>query len=126
MRGITISDIEGHLLAVDLIDILKVLGEEAEGSEWRLSRVEAVGPVANELQALSGEGGRLSGSKLVQLAGQVKQIVNGEFEGYRPGEPERWIIIKAEDSFAYTVETGQDDVFTRLKARFNDVEEWSY
>jgi len=56
MRGITITDKNGDdlLLAVDLVDILCLLGKDLKNIEWEISAVESVGSeAAGKLHELS-------------------------------------------------------------------------
>jgi hypothetical protein len=127
MRGITITDSspDGGMLAVDLIDLLRLLGTTALDTEWEISGGESVGgAAAEELQRLVDAGTRVPGPTLLALAGAVGQVIDGRFAGYRDGEQRPWIIIRAVDSTAYDVQSDDESVLARMKQRFQSVAEF--
>ena len=123
MHGITITDYtDDNLLAVDLVDIFRLLGSEVEDTEWELSEVESVGnTAADELHRLAGTKARVPGQTMLQLAAGVTQIIDGVFTGYRGGQDQPWIIIEAVDSSAYDVQSEDEAVLARIRQRFNHV-----
>jgi hypothetical protein len=126
MTGVTILDRDPktRVLSFDLRDILAVLGADAERSTWTLRDVESYGAeAAVALHQASDDREVLAGGRLLELAGDVTQIVDGEFSGRFPNEDAAWIIIRAVDSSAFDVETDREDVLKRLKSRFDRVED---
>lgn len=126
MRGVTIADREkgGAVLSFDLIDILRLLGPEGEGSDWEVAELECTGsPSADELQRLAEGNGRLSGRTLLQLAAGT-QVIDGVFSGYRGGDAAPWVRVRAVDSTAFDVESDDDAVLGRLKECFEVVSDW--
>lgn len=123
MRGVSIADFDQrHILKVDLADILAAVGEPAEASTWALSGVEAAGGNdAEELHRLSEEQRTIDGRSLALRASSVSQVVEGEFRAYRDGADAPWLIIYAVDSSAFDVLTDDDDVLSRLRATFKNV-----
>jgi hypothetical protein len=126
MRGVTITDRKRNeaVLAIDLIDILRLLGPQAEESEWEIGDLECVGaPAAEELQQRAESAVRLPGRTLLRLAAGVPQVIDGVFSGYRRGENDPWVRVRAVDSSAYDVESDDEAVLTRMKQCFREVAE---
>jgi hypothetical protein len=126
MRGVTITDStkDGRFLAVDLIDILRLLGPSAENAEWRMGALEAAGgAAADELHQLADTGVRVPGRTLLQLATEGTQVIDGVFTGYRTGDNDPWVIIRAIDSSAFDVQTEDTEVLARMRERFRNVAE---
>jgi hypothetical protein len=124
--GVTIRDLKPDRsgLAFDLIDILVLLGADAQRSNWTVPYVECVGgEAAAALDAASEAQEQLTGMRLIELARGLVQTIDGEFIGSLPGEAARWIVIRAVDSSAFDVETDREDVLRLLRARFLCVEE---
>ena len=124
MKGVTILD-RDHTrggLGFDLGDVVAVLGDDAERSSWTIADVECVGgAAATALHHASDTGESVSGERLIRLAADVGQIIDGEFVGCLPGESVAWIVIRAVDSSAFDVETDREDVLAALRARFASV-----
>ena len=125
MLGVRISDIDDrNILTVDLEKILELFAEAAESSEWQVSDVEATGDAAaGELHQLSDVNAKVPGSRLMRLASEINQIIDGTFSGYRSGESEPWIVISAVDSSFFEVLTDDLSVLNQVRKRFNDVED---
>ena len=127
MKGITIRDrdpIRGGL-SFDLRDILPLLGVDAERSTWRIRYVECYGgDGATSLNSASDTGEVLAGDRLMHLAREVTQVVDGTFSGRLPGQQTDWIIIRAVDSSAFDVQTDRDDILDRLKTKFTRFEDY--
>jgi hypothetical protein len=127
MHGITISDStdDQQMLAVDLVDILRVLGPSAVDSEWQISGVECAGGAAAEkLHQLADRRARGSGRELLSLAAGATQVIEGVFAGYHKGEARPWITIRAVDSSAFDVQSDDEDALARLKQHFRNVTEF--
>ncbi len=126
MRGVTILDRDPNsgVLSFDLRDILSVLGGDAERSTWTVRDVECLdGDAASALHEACDACEVLSGDRLVDLARDVGQIIEGEFSARLPNEEAAWITIRAVDSSAFDVETDREDILTALKAKFDRVED---
>src|SRR5262249_52043041 len=122
MRGVTITDRSAHNnLALDLIDILEILGPRAGNSVWLVEGVESSGHSSDDLHTLSNAGTRVSTARLREIASDLDQIIDRVFSGYGPQESEPWVIIRAVDSSAYDVETDDDDVLSHILAHFREV-----
>lgn len=127
MKGIAIRDADPNrpFLSFDLTDLLDVVGADAVGSTWILRNVECVGrPSSDAVEALhraSDKSEELSGERLVALAREIIQVIDGEFIGRRSAESDPWIVITAVDSSWFDVETTDETLLLKLRARFNEV-----
>ena len=123
MRGVTITDRrDDNVLAVDLQDILGLLDTCPETTEWEISALECVGTTTDTLYSLAESKTRVPDPTLRQLAGTgATQIIEGIFTGYRTGQAEPWIIIRAVDSAAYDVLSKDDNVLAQVREHFKEV-----
>ena len=121
MRGVTITDSKNNFLMVDLVDILHLLGSQAQNSKWEISEVECVGAAADALHKLSDSKARVPGHTLLQIAAHLTQVIDGEFTGYCEGEKQPWVIVRAVDSSAYDVQSEDEDVLAQIRCRFKEV-----
>jgi hypothetical protein len=123
MLSVTITDRDANgVLSLDLRDILRLIGPEAETAEWQVSEVEALdGKAAQELEDLSDRKLKIPGHVLLRLSDNVGQIINGCFEAYRNQASEPWIVIRAVDSSAFDVETDSETLIEQIRRRFNNV-----
>jgi len=125
MPAIRIRDLDGSGLAFDLTELLQVLGSEVLSSRWHCV-VEQYVPtdgarasLADEYESPSG----VVGSALVGLAAETRQIIDGRFETFRPGEKEPWLRLKAIDSTFWEVSAPNASDLTKFRHRFRDVED---
>lgn len=113
------------LLVVDLRHVLQALGPPALQSEWKVQDVWATskdtGNAGEQLEALTPEV-RISGTNLLELANNVVQVIDGQFEAFRPNAPQPWVRIIADDSTFYEVETDEDEVANSILRSFNKTE----
>ena len=126
MKGVTILDRDSSsgVLSFDLRDILPLVGEDCRRSTWTVRDVECLGgDAAAALHDASDACRSLAGSKLIELAREVEQIVDGEFSGRLPNEEADWITIRAVDSSAFDVQTDREEILVALKAKFDWVED---
>lgn len=125
MRGITISDRQpnNNILAVNLVDILQLLGPQLALIEWEVSDVECLGTDSDRLHQLADTQTRVSGETLLQIATNIVQVIDGTFAGYLKNELQPSIIVRAADSSAYDVESSDDAILTKLRQRFQNVED---
>lgn len=123
MRGVTINDRdEQGVLKFDLKDILRLAGERALRSRWKLTDVEALGEdAADEIHRISDRHSLVDGRKLMKLADGVSQIVDGQFEAYDDDTNKPWLVINAVDSSAYDVQSDNEDLLTGLRAHFESI-----
>jgi hypothetical protein len=123
MLGVTITDRDANgVLTLDLRDILRLIGPEAETAEWQVSEVEALdGKAAQELEDLSDRDLKVPGHVLLRLSNDVGQIINGCFEAYRKEAREPWIVIRVVDSSAFDVETDSETLIEQIRRQFNNV-----
>ena len=120
MKGIAIPN-QGAL-SFDLIDLLDAVGD-AVGSTWIVRGVECVGPSAEAAEALhsaSDKSEELSGERLVALARALTQVIDGEFIGRRSTGSDPWIVIRAVDSAWFDVQTTDEALLLKLRARFTE------
>jgi hypothetical protein len=121
MRGVTIYDRKNNVLAFSLIDILKIIGEKAFLSMWKISNVECVGENSEKLHHISDEGIRISGEEIFSLSSNILQIIDGDFEAYWENEDLPWLIIKAIDGSEYDVESDDKNIIAKMKGSFSKV-----
>ncbi len=88
MNGIAIHDLKDGVLAFDLEEILTAIGEAAQSSEWRV-RPDRFWYIADEdvhlFDAPREPASWATGAAFASAVRQVRQIVDGVFEGRRPG-----------------------------------------
>lgn len=124
MRGIEIwvHSQTDNALAFDLADILRAIGPQAEQSIWKIEGLECFGDAAEFLHDISDNGRVIGGKKLIRLADQVYQTIDGHISGYRSDNDKHpWIIIRAVDGSSFDVECGDATVLDRLRQHFNTV-----
>ena len=136
MITVRVRDKTSDVLSFDLIDVLLSLGRaatnafwEASGVAWKMSGVgskeeslDATGTGADELEALATSGERISGTALLQIARDVRQVIWGEFRSYGSDVSEKPItIIRAIDSTFFEVATKDEAIMRRIRAAFADV-----
>lgn len=108
-------------LAVDLRHVLAALGQDAVTSEWLAHDVWATGKGFAAFEGLP-KGKLISGERLVALANDADQVIDGKFFGFRDGAVEPWIRIFADDSSLYEVETDDDAAKERILKSFKNTE----
>ena len=125
VEAVTIHDTRvlggSRVLAVDLIDILRLCEQDVLASAWRLSYVDCFGALAGEFMRLSAENAIISGSELIRLAAGVQQVVWGDFEGFRCCDGRCWLVVRAIDASLYVVVTADPSVLKQVQSRFSDV-----
>src|SRR5262245_43390510 len=124
MHGIRIRDLKEGVLAFDLVDLLEVLGLSVRSSTWKCN-VEwciSVEDARPNLEAAYNASKRLTGTQLLTLAAETRQIIDGSFEAFRPGEDGPWIALEAIDSTYWEVRSSDERELTAFKARFEKVQ----
>jgi len=125
MHGLTISDLaRDGTLAVGLEDILTTLGPDAERAWWKTTGLECLGPSAEKLYSLTDEGAFILGRSLVSLSRGLTQVIDGEFDAYRDGSKEPWVMVRAVDGTEFDVETDDEEVLCRIRERFRRVSDF--
>ncbi len=94
MATLRIHDIENHVLAVGLHDLLMLLAPRALDSDWVVSTVkheasghewfEATGDRAGYLEAIAQNDSVLSGRQMADAAMRAGQIIWGRFTALHP------------------------------------------
>lgn len=125
MRGITISDRQANsnILAVNLTDILQLLGPQLATTEWEISDIECFGNNRERLYQIANTQTRVSGEILLQIATNITQITEGTFTCYPDKGSQPSIIVRAVDSSAYDVESSDEAILTKLRQRYQNVED---
>jgi hypothetical protein len=125
MEAVTIHDLRslggGRVLAVDLIDLLRLCEPDALASSWRISYVDCMGDLAGEFMRSGDTNATVSGPELLRLATGVYQVIWGDFEAYRSGEERFWLVVRAIDASLYVVITEDKMLLGRVRSRFTDV-----
>ena len=124
MSGIRIRDLTEGFLAFDLIDLLEILGDSVVASSWRCSVEECISAdnARPNLEDAYNAGERLAGMELLALARETRQVIDGTFEAFHPGEDAAWITLSAVDSSYWEVFTADWFQLSRFEAHFRDVE----
>ena len=125
MNGLMIKDTKEQVLAVDLRHVLSALGPRALSSGWRVREVWAEGDAKPEFRAFDGSE-LISGQRLMTLAQNVIQIIDGEFEGFDPAQEIPWVVVEAIDSTYYTVRSHEASVLKQVRSAFNDVTDYEH
>jgi len=125
MNAITIHDLResigGRVLSFDLVDILRLAEADVRASSWRCRHVECVGDLAEDLHRAADAGNPVTGTELLRLASGIRQVIDGDFEGFRPAATTPWVVIRAVDSSEYVVVTDDKALLSRLRERFHNV-----
>lgn len=123
MKGVTIGDRDQKdVLNFDLKDILQLAGGRAIKSRWKLTRVEASGKQsAEDLHRLCDSGTIVEGQALANLAADVWQVIDGQFEAFDDCAKSPWLVIHAVDSTAYDVQSNDESLLERLRTHFRSV-----
>src|SRR5262245_43271190 len=125
MSAVTIHDWRplggGNVMAFDLIDILRLAERDVRTSALRCRNVECMGELAEELHRVSDTGITISGQEMLQLASNIRQTIDGNFEATRDGENHPWLVVRAVDSTLYVVITEDRRLLGRIRERFRDV-----
>jgi hypothetical protein len=127
MQGLKIKDLRqtelGGFLNFDLEEIFSAIGNPVIVSTWRCHNVECTGENAERLYELSEEGESVSGKELVEIVAGIFQTIDGEFEAYRDGKEDPWLVVNAVDSSWFEVFSVDSAVLESIKSSFQDVSE---
>jgi hypothetical protein len=116
-RGVSITDHANGALAVDLRDVLRIVGEDAIRSTWTMRGVECTGAAAEAMHSASDTRGSIDGAKMMELANGIDQVIEGEFAANLDPDA-AWLLIRVVDSSAVDVITDRDDVLARLRQAY--------
>ncbi len=132
MATLRVYDIKGHVLALDLRDLLRLLAPRSLQANWTVLAVksskpghewfEATGEGGEQLEGLAQNNARLSGSDLAALAENTQQVIWGEFVGSAPTQPDKtWVVIRAVDSTFYEIETDDETILNKIRSTYKDI-----
>jgi hypothetical protein len=122
MKAVKIQDMEPErrVLAVDLRHVLLALGQRARASTWRARDVWATGEATSAIESLD-EKQTIPGTRLLELAENVVQIIDGVFSAFDPDSAGPWVIIEAVDSTFYAVHSDDETVLDSIRHAFHEV-----
>ena len=116
----------GRALGFDLRDILAEIGEPVLTSRWRCQKVWCTAIIDGAPFEFRDDRFKLSGEELVKIALEVHQTIDGRFEAKGQGAAKKpWLVIVAHDSSFYEVWSSKPWVIEKLKARFEDVTDFT-
>ncbi len=132
MRVLRVYDLNQHVLALDLRDLLRLLAPRSLEERWVVSTVkssisgeewfEAIGEGRERLEELAQEDGQLSGSDLAALAEKTRQVIWGEFVCLAPTQSDKpWVTIRAVDSTFYEIDSDDEAVLNKIISTYKDV-----
>lgn len=132
MTILRIYDLNQHVLALDLTDLLRLLAPRSLEERWVVSTVkssipgdewfEATGEGGERLEGLAQQDGQLSGSDLAALAEKTRQVIWGEFVCLASTQSDKpWVIIRAVDSTFYEIDSDDDAVLNKISSTYKDV-----
>jgi hypothetical protein len=119
------------ILAVDLGDILRVVGHRGAQLRWSVHDLEATGDVATvwpagmlDLEAMTAraDGLTLGWDEVCRLAASISQTINCSVLGRRENGPTE-VRIRAFDSTDWTVDAVDEELIHELQRTFRDTEE---
>ncbi|KAA0695593.1 hypothetical protein DTW90_21630 [Neorhizobium sp. P12A] len=74
------------------------------------------------LEGLAQDDGELSGSDLVTIAENTRQVIWGEFVGSAPTQSNKpWVVIRAVDSTFYEIDSDDEAVLNKIRSTYKDV-----
>ncbi len=121
-RSVTVLTVRepGNAASFVLPELLELLPELAT-SEWGVTGLECTGDAADAMYAIEERRQRLTGEELLALARRLLQVIDGEFDGLRGGA--EWVTLRVIDGSDFDVETRDEVVVARVRARFTQVED---
>ena len=127
MPRIRIRDLhEGGHLAFDLSDLLAIAGARAIESSWRCNVEECISidePTLDlDLDAAYNCDEPVSGKRLLQLADQTRQVIDGTFEAVDSGAGTPWLKLEAIDSTYWEVTSADLETLEVFRGCFTQVE----
>lgn len=110
-------------LSFDLIDLLEILGGDAVKSQW-VCKVDDYITKEDipDFWEDFGDPLEISGAKLMELAKNTRQIIDGSFAAFYPNEALPWITINAIDSSYWEISSENVNIIKRFEKHFSKVE----
>ena len=121
MESVTIHDLAKGVLAVHLIDILRLCEPKARQSSWHVDGVDSLGLLSDVFNRIGDDKAVVEGDELLRLAAGVYQIIDGNFAARLPCDDTLWLSISAIDSSYYAIATDDKALLARIRARYSDV-----
>jgi hypothetical protein len=111
----------GCYLTFDLKDVLRAFGPEALEWIWTASNLDAIGECYPDLEALEQTDAEVAGSRLLEIADGISQVIWGEFNAYR-GESREvpWVRVVAFDGSWFEVWCEDKATLLHVAASFKD------
>lgn len=123
-QGVTIfSSASGK---TDLKDILQIVGENAEQSNWTASNVECLGENAELLHQISDNEQEITGIEFYKIVQSIHQTIDGTFEAYKPNEAFCWLLIRVVDGAEFDIETEDKELLNKIRSAFHTVKDLVY
>jgi hypothetical protein len=136
MKTLRIHDLrDGHVLALDLRDLIDLLAPGSLESSWTVSPVSLESPTpgrtfdefmvtgrgGDQLESLAASGSIVSGRILSEYAHATHQVIWGQFVATHPESTGAWVVIRAIDSTFYEVTTSDNMVLAKIRSAYKDV-----
>lgn len=109
--------------AIDVYDLLTVLGKRALSSTWLGSGVNCYGERAEELFSFTEQNQPIEGQDFLRITSGIQQTVEGDFTAFDPGATSHWVLIRAWNGSGFYIETNDPKIKDRLKTQFPWMEE---
>jgi hypothetical protein len=110
----------------DLKKILEIIGEIGRESIWKISDVDCFGETSEVLHPISDEAEKISGVDFYNIVSGIHQVIDGNFEAYRPNETENWILIRSIRGDEFDIETKDEKLLKDIRNSFKDVRDLVY
>jgi len=109
--------------ALDLYDLILVLGERAPQSIWFASGVNCYGEKADELYALIEQDQPIEGRDFLFITSGIRQTLQGDFFAFDPGATSYWLFLRAWNGSGFYIEINDPDGKESLQTQFPSAEE---
>jgi tetratricopeptide (TPR) repeat protein len=109
--------------ALDIYDLLTVLGKRALSSTWLGSGVNCYGERAEELFSFTEQDQPIEGQDFLRITSGIQQTVEGDFTAFDPGATSHWVLIRAWNGSGFYMEINDPKIKERLKTQFPWMEE---
>lgn len=125
VHGLRIRDLENGVLTFDLHDLLALLGDRAARSDWLCLVEQCIATESGRpnLEEAYSAAALMTGAELLELASETRQVIDGVFKGFRPGENMPWIAFEAVDSTCWEVYAADAADLTPFATTFRHIEE---
>ncbi len=123
MNGLRIEDKnEKDYLSFDLIDILKLVDNEINGSTWLCSGVWSMSENSPNIGDYSDTEEHIDTSKLIECVKNERQVIDGRFEAFEDNNKDPWLTVEAFDSSYWEVHSSNEDLLNKIESAFIKVE----